>query len=126
MVDIAASALAETDGLNVEEARALVITSYRLSAAPGVLSNLTGEPTVPHGVSVIGSAVLAKLPRDHRIWKGARQLHRSARWLRERAVWRKLTGGGAVAQEFARITAFLTSDAGMPPFSGGADRSALS
>ena len=115
MVDIVSSALAEADGLSLEEARACVIMSYRLSAAPGVLSNLTGEPTVPHGVSVIGSALLAKLPRDYRLWKMARQLHRSARWLRERAVWRKLTGSRVVAQEFARITAFLTSNAGLPP-----------
>ena len=125
MVDIASSALAEKDGLSVDEARALIITSYRLSAAPGLLSNLAGEPTVPHGASVVGSVVLAKLPRNHRLRRVARQLYRSGRWLRERALWRRMTGNRAVADEFARINAFLTSHAGMPTFSiGGASRSA--
>ena len=126
MVDIASSALAETDGLSLEEARAWVITSYRLSAAPGVLWNVAEEPTIPYGISVVGSTVFAKLPRDSRLRRVAQRLYRSGRWLRERALWRRMTGSRAVADEFARINAFLTSHAGAPaPSGGGASRSAL-
>jgi glycosyltransferase domain-containing protein len=111
-VEIAASALAQADGLSLEEARQWVVASYRLSVAPSLLSDLLEEPTVTTSMPLVVQLVrrLVRLPADSLARRIAQGLYRRTRWLSfdlVRGAEFLATPAPNAAEEFGRIRAFL-------------------
>ena len=114
MVNALSTALADADGIPVDEARAWVLQAYRTFAAPWVLAALSNEVTIPYGVSVLGGGLVAKLPRRSALWRVTRALYHGVRRTRERAGLRRMLRDRRVAQEFEHISDFLGGGSRLP------------
>lgn len=81
--DVTSQALARADGISPEEARRIVIASYKASVAPSLLSDLVSEPTVTFSMPLTLQIVrrLVQLPRTSLLRRATQQLYRQARWL---------------------------------------------
>jgi glycosyltransferase domain-containing protein len=111
-VEISAAALAQADGISIGEARQCVVSSYRLSVAPSLLSELLDEPTVTTSMPLVVQLVrrLVRLPEGSLVRRMAQRLYRRTRW-----VSFDLVRGGEflatrapnAAREFDKIEAFL-------------------
>ncbi len=110
--DVTSAALAQADGLSLEDARREVTACYRASVAPVLLSDLVSEPTVtlamPLTLQVVRRLVL--LPRTSMLRRAAQYLYRRTRWLSHAFVqgreWRA-GGARAASQEFRPVRDFL-------------------
>ena len=89
IVNVVSTALAETDGIAPDEARAWVITWLRISIGQDVLMNLVEEPAflaLPTLMSLVVPALIARMPRDSIIRNVARHVYRRIHWVSDHAV----------------------------------------
>ena len=120
-VDAAATALADADSMPIEQARRVIVDTYKMSIAPVLLADLLKEPTVsfsmPFSLQVIRHIV--DLPRTSLVRRAAQGLYRRARWLSHDLVYGieyLSSRASTAAQEFTPVREFLTArDAGRDP-----------
>ena len=115
-VEIATRALAQADGMSIEEARPIVIEAYKMSVAPSLLGDLLEEPTVSWSMPLVLQVVrrLVNLPRTSPLRRIALAWYRHARWLSHDFVHGtefRTRRARKAAREFAPVRSFLT-DAG--------------
>ncbi|MSQ73425.1 MAG: TIGR00180 family glycosyltransferase [Betaproteobacteria bacterium] len=81
--NVVVPALAEADGISLEDAKHCVIGTYRASVAPPLLSDLMNEPTVTVSMPVVVGAIrrLMRLPEDSVFRRVARSLYRRLKWI---------------------------------------------
>jgi len=81
--DTIGAALAAADGIDQAEARDHVVQIYRHDAAPALLSDLLGEPTITLRMLSVLPAVrrLVAMPEESLLRRAARRLYRSIRWI---------------------------------------------
>ena len=112
-VDCAAAALSRADGIPTEEARRIVVESYKMSVAPSLLADLVEEPTVSWSMPLVLQVVraLVNLPRTSVLRRMARACYRQTRWLSHDFVhgteFRTLRAREA-ARELTPVRSFLT------------------
>ena len=120
-VDAAATALADADSMPIEQARRVIVDTYKMSIAPVLLADVLKEPTVsfsmPFSLQVIRHIV--DLPRTSLVRRAAQGLYRRARWLSHDLVYGiedPSSRASTAAQEFTPVREFLTArDAGRDP-----------
>ncbi len=78
-----ATRLAQADNLTLEEARRVILGSYRASVAPSLLSDILNEPTVSLSMSCVVPVVrkLVGLPEASLLRRFARALYRRFGWI---------------------------------------------
>jgi glycosyltransferase domain-containing protein len=112
-VDCAAAALAQADGMSLEDARRLVVQCYKMSVAPALLADLVEVPTVSLSMPIVLQAVrrLVNLPRTSLVRRFAQWSYRRTRWLSHDFVHGtefKTRRAREVAREFSPLRTFLT------------------
>jgi len=111
--DCAAAALSRADNIPADQARRLVVESYKASVAPSLLGDLLEEPTVTWSMPLVLQVVrrLVNLPRSSALRRAAVACYRQARWLSHDFVhgteFRTGRSREAVA-EFTPVRDFLT------------------
>lgn len=82
-LDTVSGELASADGIGIDQARQAVLSSYRASVAPSLLSDLMNEPTVNTSMPAVVRAIrrLVNLPERSIIRKIARAIYRRAGWI---------------------------------------------
>ena len=113
-VECAADALSTQDGVSQDEARRLVVESYKMSVAPSLLADLVEEPTVSFTMPMVLQVVrrLVKLPRTSRARRLAQWLYRRSQWLSHDFVHGtelRTRRARDAAREFAPVRDFLAS-----------------
>ena len=113
-VECAAAALSLADGISIDEARPIVVESYKMSVAPSLLADLVEEPTVSWSMPMVLQIVrrLVKLPRASLLRRMALASYRQARWLSHDFVHGtefRTRRAREAAREFAPVRSFLTS-----------------
>jgi glycosyltransferase domain-containing protein len=112
-VALSTDALARADGIPADRARQLIITAYKMSVAPSLLSDLLDEPTVTASMPLVLQVVrrLVRLPRTSVVRRLAQRVYRRTRWVSHDLVhgteFRTARALGA-STAFAPIRAFLT------------------
>lgn len=111
-----AAALAGADGLPEEEARRIVVQSYKLSVAPSLLADLVEEPTVSWSMPTVLQVVrrLVSLPRTSLLRRAATASYRRARWLSHDFVHGtefRTRRAREAAREFTPVRTFLAAPA---------------
>lgn len=83
IVDCAAAALAYEDRIPIEQARQIVVESYKMSVAPSLLADLVEEPTVSWSMPMVLQLVRALVarPRTSLLRRFTLACYRQARWL---------------------------------------------
>lgn len=112
-VACAATALAQADGMSIDEARPIVVESYKMSVAPSLLGDLVEEPTVSWSMPVVLQVVrrLVNLPKTSALRRLALAGYRHTRWLSHDFVHGtefRTRRAGEAAREFAPVRSFLT------------------
>lgn len=111
-VRVTSAALAERDGITMEEARRSIVELYRLWLAPHLLGDLVAEPTVtlPMSIGIRAVQRLLDRPPDSVLRRIARRVYRRAKWISVDAVhgteWRTRQVPHA-AEAFRPIAEFL-------------------
>jgi glycosyltransferase domain-containing protein len=87
-LEITAGELAQADGIGLDEARAWIVKSYRLSVAPLLLSEVLEEESVTPAMPVAQQMVraLVRLPESSWLKRAMRAWYRRSRWLAFDAV----------------------------------------
>ena len=111
-VDCAATALSHADGISLEEARPVVLESYKMSVAPSLLADLVEEPTVSWSMPLVLQVVrrLVNLPRTSALRRIALAWYRQARWLSHDFVHGtefRTRRAREAAREFTPVRSFL-------------------
>lgn len=112
VVDAAAAALAEADGIPLDLARSQILVSYKAAVAPALLNDVLAEPSVSPAMPMVQYAVrrLVARPAGSALRRLATRFYRGARWLSDEAVtgtaWRATPVAGADAA-FGPVRAFL-------------------
>ena len=111
-VDCAARALSHADGISLEEARPVVLESYKMSVAPSLLADLVEEPTVSWSMPLVLQVVrrLVNLPRTSALRRIALAWYRQARWLSHDFVHGtefRTRRAREAAREFTPVRSFL-------------------
>lgn len=111
-VACASAALAAADRLPLEQARQVVIESYKVSVAPFLLSDVMREPSVSFSTPIVQQIVrrLVNLPRTSQVRRTLQRLYRRAQWVSHDFVhgteW--VTGRSRqAAREFSPVREFL-------------------
>jgi glycosyltransferase domain-containing protein len=112
--DCAARALSDADGLTFDEARALVVESYKMSVAPSLLGDLVEEPTVSWSMPFVLQIVrrLVGLPRTSLVRRLALAGYRHTRWVSHDFVHGtefRTRRAREAAREFMPVRSFLTA-----------------
>ena len=112
-VECTALALAHADGMPIDEARPIVVASYKMSVAPSLLGDLVEEPTVSWSMPLVLQVVrrLVNLPRTSPLRRLALAAYRHTRWLSHDVVHGtelRTRRASEAAREFAPVRAFLT------------------
>jgi glycosyltransferase domain-containing protein len=125
IVDCAAAALADADGITVEAARRAVVESYKMSVAPSLLADLVEEPTVSWSMPMVLQVVraLVGLPRTSLLRRFTLACYRHVRWLSHDFVhgtefWTRRSR--AAERELLPVRSFLTAPRPAPPANGEA------
>ena len=123
-VDCAAGALARADSIELDQAKRIVIDSYKASVAPSLLGDLVEEPTVTWSMPLVLQVVrrLVNLPRSSALRRAALTLYRQTRWLSHDFVHGtefRTRRAGATAREFTPVASFLTGPARQPSRTAG-------
>ena len=113
-VDCATDALRRADGIAADDARRIVIESYKMSVAPSLLADLVEEPTVSWSMPTVLQIVrrLVNLPRTSALRRAALACYRQARWLSHDFVHGtefRTRRAREAAREFTPVRSFLTS-----------------
>jgi glycosyltransferase domain-containing protein len=112
-VDCATAALVRADQMPADQARRIVIESYKASVAPSLLGDVVEEPTVTWSMPLVLQVVraLVNMPRTSPLRRVALALYRQARWLSHDFVhgteFRARRTRDA-AREFMPVQSFLT------------------
>lgn len=87
-VRVTSEALAERDGLTLDEARRYMIETYRMEMAPAILGDVLKEPTVSAPMSLVAGVArrFLALSPDSVARRIARALYRRLRWIPVDAV----------------------------------------
>ncbi len=107
------TALADKDGIPLDEARRWIVQSYRMEVAPPLLDNLLAEPTVTAPMSIVVRLVrrLLSLPPTSPLRKMATAIYRRTPWLSPDILHGTQIRGRRVpnaADEMRLIRSFLT------------------
>ena len=120
IVDCAAAALAREDRLPIEDAKRVVVESYKMSVAPSLLADLVEEPTVSWSMPMVLQLVrsLVARPKTSLLRRFTLACYRQARWLSHDFVHGTefLTRrSSAAAHELSPVRKFLTGPRPPPP-----------
>jgi len=112
-VDCTSAALARADQLPLEEAKRVVIESYKASVAPSLLADVLEQPTVTWPMPVVLQVVrrLVAMPQTSIVRRSMQALYRQARWLSHDFVHGtelRTPRAREAAREFAPVADFLT------------------
>jgi glycosyltransferase domain-containing protein len=111
--DCAAAALSRADGIAADEARRIVVESYRMSVAPSLLADLVEEPTVSWSMPTVLQVVrrLVRMPKTSALRRLALACYRRTRWLSHDFVHGtefRTRRAREASREFAPVREFLT------------------
>ena len=124
VVDCAAAALACADRIPTEDARRVVVESYKMSVAPSLLADLVEEPTVTWSMPTVLQVVraLVSRPKTSLLRRFTLACYRQARWLSHDFVHGtefRTRRSRAAARELLPVQKFLTGP--RPPLSPDPD-----
>ncbi len=124
VVDCAAAALACADRIPTEDARRVVVESYKMSVAPSLLADLVEEPTVTWSMPTVLQVVraLVSRPKTSLLRRFTLACYRQARWLSHDFVHGtefRTRRYRAAARELLPVQKFLTGP--RPPLSPDPD-----
>lgn len=113
-VECSAAALVRADHITPEDARRVVIDSYKASVAPSLLADLVEEPTVSPTMPLVLQVVrrLVKMPATSRARRLMQRLYRRSRWLSHDVVHGtefRTRRARQAGREFAPVAEFLTN-----------------
>ena len=111
--DCATAALSRADGLADDEARRIVVESYKMSVAPSLLADLVEEPTVSWSMPTVLQVVrrLVRMPKTSALRRLALACYRRTRWLSHDFVHGtefRTRRAREASREFASVREFLT------------------
>lgn len=114
VVECAAAALAQADGLELEAAKRVVRECYKMSVAPFLLSDLIEQPTIGFSTPMILQVVrrLVNLPRSSALRRSMQRLYRRTQWLSHDFVFGtefRTRRAREAAREFAPVRTFLAA-----------------
>ncbi len=112
-VDLSSEALAQADGISLDEARREVVASYKMWVAPSLLEDLLEEPSVTPSMPIVLQVVrhLVRRPRTSAIRRLAKALYRRTRWVSHDLVHGtefRTRRAGDSSHQFRPIYEFLT------------------